>query len=140
MIDLVSDSNKIIAEVKNKFNTITFGKLSDLYFSLDNLISPKTSIYKDYTAYYVAIVPKNGLRYNKPFTPSINKTGKKCPVNENIREIDGASFYSLVTGNVNALEELFYVLPEIIQDCSEGHFHISNKEKIFSFFSKAYRK
>ena len=46
VIDLVSEENKTIAEVKNKYNTISGGKLSDLYYSLDKLISPKSSIYK----------------------------------------------------------------------------------------------
>ncbi len=92
VIDLVSEENKTIAEVKNKFNTISGGKLSDLYYSLDKLISPKSSIYKGFTAFYVAVIPKNGIRFNRPFTPSDKDKGAKCPLNENIREIDGASF------------------------------------------------
>ncbi|HFA48203.1 MAG TPA: Eco47II family restriction endonuclease, partial [Bacteroidetes bacterium] len=70
IVDLVSDKNKIIAEVKNKYNTISGGKLSDLYKSLERLVMPKSSKYKGFTAYYVAIIPKNKNRYDKPFTPS----------------------------------------------------------------------
>ena len=65
IIDLLSEKNKAIAEIKNKYNTISGGKLSDLYYSLDKQISPKSSIYKGYTAYYVAVIPKKDKRYNK---------------------------------------------------------------------------
>lgn len=139
VIDLVSEENKTIAEVKNKYNTISGGKLSDLYYSLDKLISPKTSIYKGFTAFYVAVIPKNGIRFNKPFTPSDKDKGAKCPLNENIREIDGASFYSLVTGSETALEDLFDVLPEFIKDCSGGKYLIKDKQKLKEFFNLAYR-
>ena len=139
VIDLVSQDNKIIAEVKNKYNTISGGKLSDLYYSLDKLISPKSSIYKGFTAFYVAVIPKNGIRFNKVFTPSDKDKGAKCPLNECIREIDGASFYSLVTGSESALEDLFDVLPLVIKDCSDGKYQIKDKKKLKEFFNLAYK-
>lgn len=114
IIDLYSAENKIIAEVKNKFNTVSGGKLAELYWSLETAVMNKTSIYKNYTAYYVSIIPKKSGRYNKPFTPSDKEKGQKCPENILVREIDGASFYTLVTGEVDALENLFDVLPEVI--------------------------
>ena len=139
IIDLLSIENKSIAEIKNKYNTISGGKLSDLYYSLEKQISPKSSIYKGYTAYYVAIVPKKGIRYNKPFTPSDKDKGEKCPLNDLIREIDGASFYSLVTGLEDALESLFDVLPDVINVCSGGKYVISDKAKLKDFYNLAYK-
>lgn len=139
VVDLHSEKYKIIAEVKNKYNTISGGKLSDLYFSLEDLVMPKASRYKDYTAYYVTVIPKTGKRYNKEFTPSNNKEGKKCSSNPLIREIDGASFYSLVTGHENALEELFDVLPDVILKCSNGKYKVTDKEKLKAFFNIAYK-
>lgn len=139
IIDILSEENKIIAEIKNKYNTISGGKLSDLYYSLEKLVSPKSSIYKGYTAYYVAIIPKKGERYNKPFTPSDKDKGEKCPLNENIREIDGASFYSLVSGSDNALEDLFDILPEVIKLCSNGKYQIKDKTRLKEFFNAAYK-
>jgi Eco47II restriction endonuclease len=139
VIDLLSEENKIIAEVKNKYNTVSGGKLSDLYYSLDGLISPKSSIYKGFTAFYVAIIPKKGERYNKVFTPSNKDKGEKCPTNECIREIDGASFYSLVTGFENALEDLFDILPEVINNISEGQYQVANKSKLKDFYNSAYK-
>lgn len=50
VVDLVSGSNKIIAEIKNKYNTLSGGKLADLYHMFDSLVSLKSSIYKGYTA------------------------------------------------------------------------------------------
>jgi len=138
VIDLVSDDKKIIAEVKNKFNTISGGKLSDLYYSLDGLISPKSSIYKGYTAYYVAVIPKKPSRYDRLFTPSEKGKGEKCPANEKIRKIDGASFYSLVTGHEHALEDLFTVLPDVIIECSGGRCKIDDREKLKEFFRLAF--
>ncbi|MBN2485570.1 MAG: Eco47II family restriction endonuclease [Bacteroidales bacterium] len=139
IIDLLSDKNKVIAEIKNKYNTISGGKLSDLYYSLEKQVSPKSSIYKGYTAFYVAIIPKKGDRYNKPFTPSDKDKGEKCPVNELIREIDGASFYSLVTGSDTALEDLFNVLPDVVKACSEDKYVIKDKKKLKEFFNLAYK-
>ena len=138
VIDLASDKRKIIAEIKNKYNTISGGKLSDLYYSLDNLVSPKTSIYKGYTAYYVAIIPKKPKRFNKPFTPSDKEKGEKCPSNDNIREIDGASFYQLVTESENALKELYDVLPSVIMDCSNWKLKTKDVDKLMEFFNSAF--
>jgi hypothetical protein len=139
VIDLLSESDKIIAEVKNKYNTISGGKLSDLYHSIDGLISPKSSIYKGFTAYYVAVIPKKSERYNKPFTPSDKDKGEKCPANEHIREIDGASFYSLVTGSDTALEDLFDVLPDVIYICSKGKYQVKESAKLKDFFNLAFK-
>jgi len=139
IIDLLSEKNKVLAEIKNKYNTISGGKLSDLYYSLDKQISPKSSIYKGYTAYYVAIISKNGKRYNKPFTPSDKDKGEKCPLNGHIREIDGASFYGLVTGSESALADLFDILPEVIKVCSDGKYQVKDKEKLKEFFNLAFK-
>ncbi|MBX2944701.1 MAG: Eco47II family restriction endonuclease [Cyclobacteriaceae bacterium] len=138
VIDLVSFEKKIVAEIKNKYNTISGGKLSDLYSSLDNLVMPKASIYKNFTAYYVAIVPKYPVRYNKPFTPSNKDKGEKCAANEKVREIDGASFYTLATGDPNALENLFDVLPDVIKICSDNKYTITDRDKLKAFFSTAF--
>jgi len=137
VIDLVSPEKEIIAEIKNKYNTISGGKLSDLYNSLNGLVSPKSSIYKGYTAYYVAIIPKKPQRYNHLFTPSDKDKGEKCPPNDLIREIDGASFYSLVTGSDTALEDLFNVLTELVFEKSSPK--TATMEKLKNFFRIAYQ-
>lgn len=136
VIDIVSDKKRIVAEIKNKYNTLSGGKLAELYYSFDGLVMPKNSIYKDFTAYYVAVIPKKPDRYNKEFVPSDKQKGKKCPANNKIREIDGASFYTLVTGEQNALKNLFEILPSVISQIT-GKAAL-NKEKLKAFFKLAY--
>lgn len=140
IFDLVSDKNRIIAEVKNKYNTLSGGKLSGLYDSMDSAVMSKTSIYKGYTAYYVAIIPDKPGRYDSEFTPSDREKGEKCASNSKIREIDGSSFYAMVTGYDSALEDLFDVMPHVIAECSEGRYKVSNPEKLKDFFHSAYGK
>ena len=137
VVDLQNSGSKIIAEIKNKFNTISGGKLADLYYSLEQAVMNKTSMYKGYTAYYVTIIPKNPNRYNIEFTPSDNKKGQKCPSNKLVRSIDGASFYALATGKSNALEELFDVLPKLISQKTNTNLNDLNNLKVF--FKNAYR-
>jgi hypothetical protein len=137
VIDLVCNEKQIIAEVKNKYNTISGGLLSDLYTSLENLVMPKASMYKDFTAYYVTILPKNTTRFNKEFTPSNKNKGSKCTPNSLIRHIDGASFYDLVTQENNALEQLFTALPAVISQITNTP--ALNTKQIKNFFSSAYQ-
>lgn len=142
VIDLKNDKQKIIAEVKNKYNTVSGGDLSSKYETFENLVMPKNSEYKGYTSYLVQIIPKKPGRYNDFFTPSNKEKGIKCPENKLIRVIDGASFYELVTGRSNALFELFEILPEIIKDVLKDafgrEFVLSDGEEFKDFFNRAY--
>jgi hypothetical protein len=139
VFDLVNDEKKILAELKNKYNTVSGGSLSGVYTKLDEQISPKHSHYKGYTAYYVVIIPRKPERYNIPFTPSDGTKGSSKPLNEKLRSIDGASFYHLVTGEPNALENLFDILPQVISDCSGGKHKINDKRKLKEFFDLAFK-
>ncbi len=138
VVDLVSDCNKIIAEVKNKYNTVSGGKLADLYNDLHSLVMPNSSKYKGYTAYYVTIIPKKAERFNREFMPSNKTTSSKCQKNSNIREIDGASFYHLVTGKADALENLFNYIPEVIEK-SNLKMDSCTKAKLRYYFKKAFK-
>jgi hypothetical protein len=138
IIDLVSDEKKIIAEVKNKHNTVKGSDLANLYKSLDDLVMHKSSIYKDYIAYYVTIIPRKPLRFNDPFTPSDKEKGAKCALNAKVRIIDGASFYSLVTGDQNALQNLYQTLPKIIQSCKGGALSEKGQTQLMKFFHLAF--
>ncbi|MEL7220612.1 MAG: Eco47II family restriction endonuclease [Bacteroidota bacterium] len=138
IVDLAASKHKILAEVKNKHNTISGGKLADLYYSLEGLVMPKNSVYKDFTAYYVAIIPRKSTRYNKEFTPPDKSKGAKCPKNRLIREIDGASFYDLVTGEKNALSQLYNKLPKVIEECTKGKYIFNDTKVLRSFFDTAF--
>jgi len=145
VVDLINKDKQIIAEVKNKYSTVTGGKLADQYYSLERLVMPKASSYKGYTAYFVNIIPKKPELYDKAFEPSDKDKGSKCPKNEQIRIIDGNSFYALVTEQKNALEELYKVLPKVIEDIFENSygkkgFKVKDKSKFAEYFDLAYKK
>ncbi len=139
IVDLRSTTNQIIAEVKNKHNTVTGSKKVDVYDQLASLVMPNASIYNGYTAYFVNIIPKNSTRYNRPFTPPDNTTKTNRPSNILIKEIDGASFYHIVTGEQSALRDLYLVLPDVIHQIL-GRTQLSNTDKIalYRYFAKAY--
>jgi hypothetical protein len=143
VVDLVNSDLKIIAEVKNKYSTVTGGDLSNKYNSLDGLVSPKHSKFKGYTSYFVQIIPKKPLRYNLPFTPSDKEKGESCTLNELIRVIDGASFYELVTGRKYGLKELHEVLPKVIEkvyqeELGDDNFTFRDIENYETYFGLAY--
>lgn len=125
-VDLISREHKVIAEIKNKHNTLTGGRLADEYHSLNNIISKKASNYFGYTAYFVNIIPSRPQRFDKPFIPSDRSIGSTVMENPNIRTMDGASFYTLVTGREFALKEFFTALPYIIEKVMIERLHLTN--------------
>ena len=142
-IDLKNDDQKIIAEIKNKHNTLTAGKLADQYHNLVSKVAKKASHYSGYTAYFVNIVPKKPDRFDIPFVPSDPTTGSKVPMREDVRIIDGASFYALVTGEDDALERFYNSLPAIIDKAFKqldlsGH-TLKDAEVFKQYFTKAFK-
>jgi len=103
---------KIFAEVKNKWNTTKGNHKVQIYNDMSTLIERSNG----YTGYYVEILPKNGKSYNEPFTPSNNLTHEKSLERNDIRRIDGRTFYGLLTGNENALDELYMMMPRLIAE------------------------
>jgi hypothetical protein len=136
-VDLANHDKRIIAEVKNKHNTVTGGKRVDNYKELDKLVMPKASIYKGYTAYFVEIIPSSPNGYEKPFTPSDKQKGIKCEPNPKIIQIDGKRFYSLVTGVDDALEQVFNAIPKVIKDC-RSNITMNGAGQAAKFFKLAY--
>lgn len=138
VVDLVSDDHAIIAEMKNKYNTLSGGQLAGLYKGLESLVMPKHQRFKGYTAYYVAIIPKASMRFDKPFTPSDKDSGARCPINEKIRMIDGASFYAKVTGQDDALAQLFAALPALFSRLPNEVIGNEDKAALASYFQTAF--
>lgn len=118
IIDLKGPS--FIAEVKNKYNTTKGNHKIAIYDDLEKCLSESD---EDTIGYYVEILPRNGKTYDKPFTPSDNKTKTRRDENDKIRQIDGKTFYAKVTGNPNALEELYKMLPEITAEIIKEEFN-----------------
>lgn len=141
-VDLECPDRKIIAEVKNKYNTVTGGKLTDLYVHLDGLVMPIVSKYKNFTSYYVETIPRpkknRPQNYDTPFIPSDKATETRKPSNELIRQIDGQSFYALVTGVPDALEQLYDALPTVISNSSSYSFAPGELLIMKAYFKKAF--
>lgn len=138
VIDLVNLERNIIAEVKNKHNTVKGSDRVGVYDTLSNAVTEKMSVYKDFTSYYVTVIPPKSDRIDRPFTPSDNKRGQRREVNEKVREIDGASFYELVTGDSNALRDLYRILPAVISELT-GHVFLEEEiESLGALFVSAY--
>ncbi len=133
VVDILCEQKSIIAEVKNKFNTTKGNHKKEIYDDLSKLISEK---YHGFTGYYVEIIPKKPERYNKKFTPSDNTTKSNRDGRDDIRIIDGYSFYSLLTGDKNALFKIYHFILKKINEKM-------NLESIYKFeelFNKAYGK
>ncbi|MBU1132032.1 Eco47II family restriction endonuclease [Patescibacteria group bacterium] len=137
ILDIVNDNKKIIAEIKNKYNTTKGNHKVELYDAI--MAKLKESEYSGYTGYYVEIISKGKKQYDKPFTPSDNKQkGKQRTTDKKIRIIDGLSFYTLATGNKNALSELFNVLPKVIKENTNYNLPETEIKQYGKLFEKAF--
>lgn len=136
-LDVVSKKKKIIAEIKNKYNTTKGNHRTEIYDAIKATL--KSPEYDDYVGYFVEIIPKGRGKYDKPFTPSDNKNkGKHRLTRKNIRIIDGASFYALATGQDSALQELFEVLPQVIIDKHKYKLSRKDFQEYFKLFELAF--
>ena len=136
VVDLVNHKRKIIAEIKNKHNTTKGNHKVNVYDDLAELL-PR---YPNYTGYYVEILPPARSKvYNSAFTPPDNRTKRKRPENQRIRKIDGRSFYSLVTGHDDALDQFYNALPSLVVEVlSEANLigYTMDRARIGEFQSK----
>ena len=92
--DLECEKLKILAEVKNKHNTMNSTNMAKVTEGLETAITQKRGHWK---AYLVQIIPKKPERR----TESIGRRG------DTVFQIDGASFYHIATGKPDAIHELF---------------------------------
>jgi len=90
--DLECPGKSIIAEVKNKHNTMNASNTEAVISGLDTAVRQKKGNWK---AYLVQIIPKHPKR-------STNMVS-----NRGVYVVDGASFYHLATGESNAIHDLF---------------------------------
>jgi len=135
-LDVINEKLKIIAEIKNKFNTTKGNHKVKLYDSIKFQL--KKPAFQDYTGYYVEIIPYGKKQYNVPFTPPDSSSKKRRPKNNKIRVIDGLSFYKLVSGKELALKELFEVLPAVVADHFKYKLAKDEAIKYFELFKLAF--
>lgn len=130
VFDLKNEKLKIIAEVKNKYNTTKGNHKVAIYDDLSDQLKIK---YRGYVAYYVEIIPKGKAVYNKPFTPPDNRTHKRRAARKDIRVIDGKSFYGLATGDPEAIKKFYNTLPIVIGE-------LLGKNRLSGYYSSQYKK
>lgn len=109
--DVINRKKGIIAEIKNKYNTLNSGGLINLYNTLASHLDYGDK--KGYTAYYVAVITKTRTPFDKPFVPS--KRGTPMAHREDVRAIDGRTFYDIASGEDGALRKLYDALPEVLE-------------------------
>lgn len=122
IVDLVSSDHKMVAEIKNKWNTTKGNHKKTIYDDLESVLDNEEK--EGYVGYYVEILPRNGQDYNKPFTPPDNTSGTGRESRDDIRVIDGKTFYTKLTGDENALEELYSLVPELTAEILEESFNV----------------
>jgi hypothetical protein len=98
---------KIFVEMKNKHNTMNSSSAESLFQKL----SKYADTYKKANCYWVQVLAKNS--FNEKWFGEIN--GKEYS-HSRVYKISGDQFYKLLSGNENALFELYQVLPKAISD------------------------
>lgn len=135
-LDLRNRNKKIVAEIKNKHNTMNSTSQLGIYDKLQRHLDYDES-YKGYTGYCVTIVPKSFRLLNSTFHPS--ERGTQRPKREDIRIIDGKSFYQIVTGDVDSLQKLYNRIPFVISHIIGIPEMKLTASKLFEdFFKRAY--
>ncbi len=106
--DLECPGKRMLAEVKNKWNTMNAGNRREVKRELETAIRQKSGQWR---GYLVLVIPKTPVRYLTEISPRVYET-------------DGASFYHEVTGKQNAIHDLFEHLcgvmtqsPDIVKHC-----------------------
>ena len=131
-VDLRSDDRKIIAEVKNKYNTMNSSSAEAVFKKFENHLR---YVDKGYVAYLVSVVPRTPQRYDREWTHS----AKLSTTRPDIREVDGASFYALVTGDKDALANIYQKLLVALASLTEDDKGILMSDlKTTVLFEKAY--
>ncbi|HEY8992951.1 MAG TPA: Eco47II family restriction endonuclease [Candidatus Microsaccharimonas sp.] len=134
--DVINEERKIIAEIKNKHNTMNAGASRSVYDTMSSFLDYGK---KDFTAYVVDIVPKSPSPYIIQFAPSVR--GVRLPSRDNLLRTDGRSFYALVTGYPDAIDQLYKALPWILSDILKVDDKILTGTDDFNIiFDKAYLK
>lgn len=105
--DLENPGRMILAEVKNKHNTMNASNRQKVVHDLDTAIRQKG---RGWTGYLVLVLPRRPRRYELDI--SISRSRR-------ILETDGASFDELATGNPTALEDLYDYLADYLEQTRE---------------------
>lgn len=99
--DLESETRRILAEVKNKHNTMNSSNREKVEGDLYTAVRQKSG---SWSAYLVIMIPKTPTRYLKKLR------------HRRVFECDGATFYDIATGSSTALHDLYHAAAEVVSD------------------------
>lgn len=105
--DLICEQGRMLAEVKNKHNTMNSSNRRQVEDDLKAALRQREA---GWTAYLAIIIPKRPERYRTELAP-------------NLYETDGASFYEIVSGQDDAMHDVLDHLCGalgVAQDVAEG--------------------
>lgn len=108
--DLACDSEKIVAEVKNKWNTLNSTQRDR---EVEELVTAVRQKGREWKGYLVEVVPRRPER-------------KEELVRGRVYTIDGASMYHVATGDPNAIHDLFDELCAAISPTEEIELYCRN--------------
>lgn len=105
--DIKAEDNTLFADIKNKHNTMNSSSSEALFQKLARYADD----YKKAKCYWVQILAKNS--FNENWKGDIN--GKEYS-HSRVYKISGDQFYALLSGQEDALFQLYKVLPTAISD------------------------
>jgi translation elongation factor EF-G len=110
--DIRATDDTLFADIKNKHNTMNSSSSESLFQKLAHY----ADTYKKAKCYWVQILAKSS--FNEKWKGEIN--GKEYS-HSRVYKISGDQFYRLLSGNENALFELYQILPQAINDFLNKH-------------------
>lgn len=106
LVDLVNKEHRLAAEVKNKHNTLNADNRRQVLDNIEAFLRSKGGG-GQWEGYFVTITPKRAGR-------------GPTQVRQRVKEIDGRSFYALASGEADALDQVFDLLPERLAALGDG--------------------
>jgi hypothetical protein len=141
--DLINNKKKIVAEIKNKHNSINEGSKTAAFDKIKNELEKKNR--NGYKGYFVTVIPKNPKNYEKIFTTTKNKNSSAFRVaDKRIISINAELFYEKITDKKDMLKSIYQRIPEIFLSIDKKKYNnIADieKEKYFNYYLlKAFKK
>lgn len=118
--DIKAIDNSLFAEVKNKHNTMSAGAKLEVFESLANFADNN----KKAKCYWVQLLAKKS--FTSEWKGEIKGKYKSHP---RIYTISGDQFYALLSGQDDALFQLYKALPVVIEDYLKSYKSESNQNK-----------
>lgn len=114
--DIKSKNDTLFADIKNKHNTMNSSAAEALFQKLSNIANN----YKKAKCYWVQILAKKS--FSELWRGEIN--GKEYN-HSRVYKISGDQFYALLSGEKDALSQLYKILPDVIENYLNTNEHLS---------------